>query len=136
MTTKLKDILTELQEQEPATDLSTGLSKRVMARLGPAKQKLKIAFGELDDKIIAKLSQLPRNEQEGIIIALMKLFGIKLADFNALKPKVSAALKADEKEAGKESGGSAHSKYVKGLSKDDMAKSLGMLSTFDDPQDE
>ena len=69
MTTKLKDILNEinLHEEDPTADPSTGLSRRVMARLGPAKQKLKIAFGELDDKIIAKLSQLPRGEQEGIM---------------------------------------------------------------------
>tara|TARA_A100001515_G_scaffold112734_1_gene93906 strand:+ start:1700 stop:2092 length:393 start_codon:yes stop_codon:yes gene_type:complete len=130
MTTKLKDILNEinLHEEDPTADPSTGLSRRVMARLGPAKQKLKIAFGELDDKIIAKLSQLPRGEQEGIIIALMKLFGIKLADFNALKPKVSAALKADE-QGGDEAGGEeteGGSDSSSAMSTDDMKKSLGL----------
>ena len=58
----------------------------------------------------------------------MKLFGIKLADFNALKPKVSAALKADE-QGGEEAGGEeteGGSDSSGAMSTDDMKKSLGL----------
>ena len=160
MTTKLKDLLEgyawERESGKPLPTLNDvtrkhnslkeapedegGLSKRVQSRLGGVKQRLMRVFGDIDDKVVQRLQTLPRTEQIGMIVTLLQLFGVEFRDFNMFKNKIANALKDAEKaKAGTGDGESAHSKYVKGFSKDDMAKSLGMqgsLSTFDNPQDE
>ena len=99
---KLKDLITEADifgggdsgEEGGAED--AGISTMVKGKLGPVKQRLIKVFGDIDDKVMDRLSKLPRTEQIELTINLLTLFGVKYQDFNMLKTKIAQGLKDKE----------------------------------------
>ena len=96
---KLKDLITEADifgggDEGGAED--AGISTMVKGKLGPVKQRLIKVFGDIDDKVMDRLSKLPRTEQIELTINLLTLFGVKYQDFNMLKTKIAQGLKDKE----------------------------------------
>ena len=99
---KLKDLISEADifgggdsgDEGGAED--AGISTMVKGKLGPVKQRLIKVFGDIDDKVMDRLSKLPRTEQIELTINLLTLFGVKYQDFNMLKTKIAQGLKDKE----------------------------------------
>ena len=98
MSIKLKDIIIEADVFDtggPETK-DAGISTMVKGKLGPVKQRLIKVFGDIDDKTMERLSKLPRTEQIDLVVTLLTLFGVRFKDFNMLKTKIAAGLKAKD----------------------------------------
>ncbi len=100
---KLKDLIIEAGvfddaggEEEEGAGTDQPFSQMVKSKLGPVKQRLSKAFGDIDDKMMDRLSKLPRTEQIELVVTLLTLFGIDFKEFNMLKQKVSQALKQQD----------------------------------------
>ena len=103
---KLKDLISEADifsggdsgggEDEEGAGTDQPFSQMVKSKLGPVKQRLTKAFGDIDDKMMDRLSKLPRTEQIELVVTLLTLFGIDFKEFNMLKQKVSQALKKQD----------------------------------------
>ena len=103
MTTKLKDLLVEAGVFDTGgaapKEKDAGMSTMVKGKLGPVKQRLIKVFGDIDDKVMDRLSKLPRTEQIELVVTLLTLFGVKFQDFNMLKTKIAQGLKDKESAA-------------------------------------